>query len=39
MPPATQKQPPTLLAGKYMAMAAKSDDGRWRYVWSTVTPD
>jgi ketosteroid isomerase-like protein len=29
----------TLLAGKYMAVTARSDDGEWRYVWSTVTPD
>ena len=29
----------TLLTGKYMVVAAKQDDGDWRYVWSTVTPD
>ena len=29
----------TLLAGKYIVVAEQSDDGEWRYVWSTVTPD
>lgn len=29
----------TLLVGKYIFVAAKSDGGEWRYVWSTVTPD
>jgi len=29
----------TLVVGKYMSVMARSDDGEWRYVWSTVTPD
>jgi len=29
----------TLLAGKYMAVMAETEDGGWRYVWSMVTPD
>jgi ketosteroid isomerase-like protein len=28
-----------LLVGKYMAVMAQTDDGGWRYVWTTVTPD
>jgi hypothetical protein len=28
----------SLLEGMYITVMAKSDDGVWRYVWSTVTP-